>query len=152
LRQLAQNQEVLERREQVVENAKSTRQPDLAISEMIERIQTATRPTISLDATVNLDSSFTLLQTMSDPDGDRTGEVDSDEAVSTLILALRPREQLVVSLRYGLNGKDRLSLSEVGKVLSISKERVRQLQDRALSKLRTLAQEKNLENHVELSL
>ena len=44
---------------------------------MIHRIHTATRPTVSLDATFDSDSSFSLLQTMSDPEGDRTDDVDT---------------------------------------------------------------------------
>ena len=40
-------------------------------------------------------------------------------------------------------GKARLSLSQVGKVLAVSKERVRQIQDRALEKLRAAAAEEH---------
>ena len=81
---------------------------------------------------------------MSDPEGDRTGDVDTDEAVERLVRTLRPREQEVLSLRFGLGGRERLSLSQVGKVLDVSKERVRQIQDRALQKLRDLAEQDNL--------
>jgi RNA polymerase primary sigma factor len=152
LRQLAQNQEELERREQQRDNSERNERCDPPMSEMIHRIQKATRPTISLDANFDQNSSFTLLQTMSDPDGDRTAKVDSDEAVQTLIGSLRPREQLVISLRFGLSGRERLSLSQVGKVLSVSKERVRQIQDRALKKLRIVAEHENLENQFALSV
>ena len=68
-------------------------------TEMIHRIQTATRPTISLDATYDRGSSFSLLQTMSDPEGDRTGDVDSDETMQKLMSGLRPRERQVLTLR-----------------------------------------------------
>ena len=89
-------------------------------SEMIQRIHTATRPTLSLDANLDSDSNFNLMQTMSDPEGDRTGDVDMDETVGKLLQALRPREQEVLALRFGLGGKARLSLSQVGKVLEPS--------------------------------
>ena len=108
-------------------------------SEMIQRIHTATRPTISLDATLDSDSNFNLMQTMSDPEGDRTGDIDMDEAIGKMMDVLRPREQQVLALRFGLGGKSRLSLSQVGKILEVSKERVRQIQDRALEKLRAVA-------------
>ena len=65
-----------------------------------------------------------------------------------LILGLRPREQQVLSLRFGLGGKERLSLSQVGRVLEVSKERVRQIQDRAMEKLRAIAEEENLIDHL----
>ena len=51
-----------------------------------------------------------------------------------------------VALRFGLGGKPRLSLSQVGKALAVSKERVRQIQDRALEKLRAVATELGLED------
>ncbi len=118
--------------------------PGAASAEMIQRIHTATRPTISLNATSDSDSNFSLLHTMSDPEGDRTGDVEMDETVGRLMDVLRPREQQVLELRYGLGGKQRLSLSQVGKVLEVSKERVRQIQDRALEKLRAVATEEKL--------
>jgi RNA polymerase primary sigma factor len=112
--------------------------------EILRRIHTATRPTVSLDATLDAHSSFSLLQTMSDPEGDQTGEVDTDETIDRLMAGLRPREQQVLALRFGLGGGPRLSLSQVGKVLEVSKERVRQIQDRALEKLRGVAGEDGL--------
>ena len=137
LRQLAQNQDDVEVRGRV----NSTGDGQAGATELIRRIHTATRPTISLDATLDSDSNFNLLQTMSDPEGDRTGVVDMDETVGKMMDVLRPREQQVLELRFGLNGKSRLSLSQVGKVLEVSKERVRQIQDRALEKLRAVAVE-----------
>ncbi len=151
LRQLAQNQEELERQQRVREDERRNEQGD-PMSDMMHRIHAATRPTIALDATFYQDSSFTLLQTMSDPDADRTALVDSAEAVQKLIRSLRPREQQVLTLRFGLGGQERLSLSQVGKVLNVSKERVRQIQDRALNKLRIMAEQENLANRFALSL
>jgi len=140
LRQLAQNQHEVENRPPAPESADGEEAPVVS-SEMIRRIHTATRPTISLDATLDSDSNFNLLQTMSDPEGDRTADVDMDEAVGKMMDVLRPREQQVLALRFGLGGKSRLSLSQVGKVLEVSKERVRQIQDRALQKLRAVSAE-----------
>lgn len=144
LRQLAQNQEELERQDWLAKGEARQECTEGSVSEMITRIHTATRPTISFDAALEHDSSFTLLQTMSDAEGNRTGDVDTDEAVERLVRTLRPREQEVLSLRFGLGGRERLSLSQVGKVLDVSKERVRQIQDRALQKLRDLAEQDNL--------
>jgi RNA polymerase primary sigma factor len=138
LRQLAQNQEDFDQKD----GPSLLSQEATGVStEMIQRIHTATRPTISLDATFDSDSNFNLMQTMSDPEGDRTSDIDMDETVGKMMDVLRPREQQVLALRFGLNGKGRLSLSQVGKVLEVSKERVRQIQDRALEKLRAVAVE-----------
>jgi RNA polymerase primary sigma factor len=144
LRQLAQNQEELEKQEHSGASPGQSADAQAGMTEMIHRIHTATRPTVSLDATYNSESNFNLLDTMSDPEGDRTDDVDMDEVVQRLIGVLRPREQQVMSLRFGLGGKERLSLSQVGRVLEVSKERVRQIQDRALQKLRAVAEEEKL--------
>lgn len=138
LRQLAQNQDDLGHA------GAPERESAAASPEMIRRIHAATRPTVSLDATLDAESNFSLLQTMSDPEGDRTGDVDMGETVGKLLEALRPREQQVLALRFGLGGKPKLSLSQVGKVLEVSKERVRQIQDRALQKLRAVASDHGL--------
>jgi RNA polymerase primary sigma factor len=143
LRQLAQSQEEAER----AAGAKGKRPGSESLGgspEMIRRIQAATRPTVSLDATLETTSNFNLLQVMSDPEANRTGEVDMDETVGRLMEELRPREQQVLSLRFGLSGEPRLSLSQVGKVLAVSKERVRQIQDRALEKLRAIVKDNPL--------
>jgi RNA polymerase primary sigma factor len=138
LRQLAQNQEEIHAPRPVPPRAAGA----LAGSgELIRRIHAATRPTVSLDAALDNETGFSLLQTMSDPDGDHTEEFDTEEAVSRLMGCLRPREQQVLALRFGLAGKSRHSLSQVGRVLDVSKERVRQIQDRALEKLRDAAED-----------
>ena len=133
LRQLAQNQDELDR------NA-----PTDEAGAMIRHIHTATRPTLSLDAALDDETRFSLLQTMGASEGDRTDDIDRGEAVGRLMATLRPREQEVLTLRFGLKGKARQSLSQVGRALAVSKERVRQIQDRALEKLHGVAVEDNL--------
>jgi RNA polymerase primary sigma factor len=145
LRQLAQNQDEVDPRDSA---GSPGRDVPGASSEMIRRIHTATRPTLSLDATLDSDSNFNLMHVMSDPEGDRTGDVDMDETVGKMMGALRPREQQVLALRFGLGGVGRLSLSQVGKVLEVSKERVRQIQDRALEKLRAVAVEHDWDDSI----
>jgi RNA polymerase primary sigma factor len=136
LRQLAQNQDGIEGGQ--AEGASGS-------PEMIRRIHTATRPTVSLNSTLDGNSGFSLIQAMGEPESERAEDLEMDEAVGKLMGVLRPREQEVLELRYGLSGKDRLSLSQVGKVMSVSKERVRQIQDRALTKLRAAAADEALE-------
>ena len=143
LRQLAQDQE---QKEQAGSGGGPTDPPaeGVAGTEIIAFIQAATRPAVSLDATRSPGASFNLLQTITDPDADPMSRVDTDEALTRLMEGLRPREQEVLSLRFGLGGRERLSLSQVGRILAVSKERVRQIEDRALEKLRARAEEQNL--------
>jgi RNA polymerase primary sigma factor len=141
LRQLAQNQ-FSEQHLQIGEReTESSQRADWPKNELIDRIHTATQPTISLDANYDSSSSYRLIQTMSDPDGDRTIDVDTEETIEKFMEILRPREQEVLALRFGLGGRERLSLTQVGRILQVSKERVRQIEERALKKLRASARE-----------
>jgi RNA polymerase primary sigma factor len=146
LRRLAQSQLRLE---QLHGAANAEAEPSKS-DEMINCIQLATRTTLSLDACFDDDTNFSLMSTLSD--ADRTGEFDSDDGVKKLMDGLRPRERQVLCLRFGLEGGERLSLSEVGKVLAVSKERVRQIQDAALKKLRDLVKRENLIERLSLEL
>ncbi|MFM7132247.1 MAG: sigma-70 family RNA polymerase sigma factor, partial [bacterium] len=110
-------------------------------TELIQRIHTATRPTVSLNATIDFDSSFSLIHTISETEYEISDDENAGEMVARLISELRPREQQVLQLRFGLGGRQKLSLSQVGRVLAVSKERVRQIQDRALQRLREIAME-----------
>ena len=49
---------------------------------------------------------------------------------------LEPREADIIRLRFGLDGRDPLTLEEVGDQIGITRERVRQLQEQALRDLR----------------
>ena len=59
-----------------------------------------------------------------------------DEVQSVLESVLTPRERLVLQLRFGLGNSYAHSLEQVGRELSITRERVRQIEMRALAKLR----------------
>ncbi|MBQ5848039.1 MAG: sigma-70 family RNA polymerase sigma factor, partial [Treponema sp.] len=52
------------------------------------------------------------------------------------IKELKPNEKAVIIKRYGLDGKDPMTLSEIGSILGFSKERIRQLESRALNQLK----------------
>lgn len=61
------------------------------------------------------------------------------EELETILNSLDDRLRLVLELRFGLSGQNPQSLAEVGKELGVTSERARQLEVRALDKLRTLA-------------
>ena len=64
----------------------------------------------------------------------------------SLVTQLDVREQLIIEARFGLHSSGkRQTFVEIGKRLNISKERVRQLAERALLKLRTLAEDLNFD-------
>jgi len=66
--------------------------------------------------------------------------------LESLLNALDERERKIIELRYGLTGEEPKTLTEVGDALGISRERVRQLEQRALKKLKNLAMKKHLKD------
>ena len=115
--------------------------PHHVAAESLQRIRTAARAAVSLDETRG-QTAFRLLRAMSD--GARDRDDDLEEAVGKWMAPLRPRERQVLSYRFGLGGSPQLSLSKVGQILGVSKERVRQIQEAALKVLRTNASPDNL--------
>ena len=110
-----------------------------AATESLQRIRSATRPAIPLDQAI-----IGRFHTPSDPLMDQAEHNEQREAVGRWLESLRPRERQVISYRFGLGGMPRLSLRQVGEVLNVSKERVRQIQDAALKLLRSKASLDNL--------
>ena len=109
--------------------------------EHLTHLQTATRAPVSLNAVLDDDSDFKLTEAMPDNESQtlRTNS-ERQEALTFLMENLRPRERKFLDLRFGLTGNGTHSLRQIGHLLRISKERVRQIQNRALEKLRASAE------------
>lgn len=59
-----------------------------------------------------------------------------EEDISELLQTLTEREQKIITCRFGINGETPLTLEQLGKKLGYSKERIRQLEDLAIRKMR----------------
>jgi RNA polymerase primary sigma factor len=109
--------------------------------EHLTHLQTATRAPVSLNAVLDDDSDFKLTEAMPDNESSTLRQnSERQEALHYLMDNLRPRERRVLDLRFGLTGNGTHSLRQIGHLLRISKERVRQIQNRALEKLRASAE------------
>ena len=95
----------------------------------------------SPDATI---SDFLPDENETSPDQDLL-LTSEKEVIDKLLSVLSPREKLVVQLRYGLTDGNEYTLAELGSILELSRERVRQIQEEALDKLRHPARLKYLE-------
>ena len=84
------------------------------------------------------------MSTLTYPAREEETSSELDEFLVVLMRQLKPREQVVLQLRFGLGGQECHSLSQVSEVLDVSKERIRQIQEGALEKLRSLARGKVL--------
>lgn len=104
---------------------------------------------LSLDTPINTeDDTLTLegaISISNTEDVERDiHEEDLKRAIKLLLDVLSQREKDVIILRFGLDDEDPKTLSEVGEILGISRERVRQIEKRALRKLRSMAKNKNI--------
>jgi RNA polymerase primary sigma factor len=66
------------------------------------------------------------------------------EALRKVLEMLSPRERAVLELRYGLDGKPPRTLDEVGRTFNVTRERIRQIENQSLKKLRALADSQTL--------
>ena len=99
--------------------------------------------TSSLDAPVNGDEGRSFLGDLI-PDGGDEEPLDKvergihHEQLGRWLSHLSDQERRVLELRFGLEGEERHTLAEIGRLLDVSRERVRQVELKALRKLRNL--------------
>ncbi len=63
------------------------------------------------------------------------------EKAVRLLNEIEPREAQILTLRFGLNGQEAMTLKEIGKEMGLTRERVRQIQRNALQRLNELMSE-----------
>lgn len=111
---------------------------DLEPAQIREFLILARQP-VSLDLRVG-DNQDTELQDLLEDDGDSPETYTVQESLRQdldgLLSELTPQQREVLTLRFGLNDGNELSLAKVGQCMSISRERVRQLERQALDHLR----------------
>ena len=123
----------------------------MAVTEVDDLLHVTEQP-VSLDAPSDIDNRLSLADTLEDPMGMAPADIASQhllgEELHRALSSLTQRERDVVRLRYGIGDGRSRTLLEVGKELSISRERVRQLEMVALAKLRHAAQAQKLRDNV----
>lgn len=105
----------------------------------------------SINALVGEEEESELIDFIIDKDNKGVFEEVADkmlkEVITSLLDTLTPKEERVLSLRYGLkDGKER-TLEEVGKFYNVTRERIRQIESKALKKLRHPSRLRKLENY-----
>lgn len=109
------------------------------------------RSTFSLDQGMGENNDYSLHETLEDTttpaQSDCVLERDRTQLLGEWIRGLRPREQEILSLRYGLVDDQPLTLEEIGKLQGVTRERIRQIEMNALKKLRRMAADKRMEFH-----
>jgi RNA polymerase primary sigma factor len=108
---------------------------------------------VSLDKPIDDDEERSLMNVLENPDG-----LESDSRLITeslkselgrVISKLSKREETIITMYFGLDGSKYKSLEEIGVKLELSKERVRQIKDKAIRKMRMASRRTSLKTYLE---
>ncbi len=125
-------------------------QRDVTVGEIAERLGVAEaevletmmkgRPETSLDRTFEEGDDRNLLSTIPDESvdlaDDAVSERDCRAQIEGVLATLEDRERYIVRSYYGLDGEEPLTLEQIGGSMDLTRERVRQLKERALGRMR----------------
>jgi RNA polymerase primary sigma factor len=123
------------------------RELDLTLDE-VEQIRRSAQTPVSLEKPVGDDEESEFGHFLTDELAPQPDEVAEDvlrkEALVKILHTLSERERRVLELRYGLNGEQPRTLDEVGRTFQVTRERIRQIENQSLKKLRALADSQKL--------
>ncbi|MBI5018610.1 MAG: sigma-70 family RNA polymerase sigma factor [Deltaproteobacteria bacterium] len=106
----------------------------------VHRLVSLRRKNLSLDQPLNSDGDFTLQDKLEDASIEDPADAIHEEKMRGHLLAklacLTEREQTILSLRFGLEDGNGLTLEKIGERFGLTRERIRQIQGEALDKLR----------------
>ena len=144
-------------KEFVLENGEEPSEEEMAEklnlrSEEVKELEMYSRSVRSLDEVVNEEEGGVLLDFVMDerskrPEEEAVYSVLKDD-VSEILETLDKRELKVISRRFGLNDCKLMTLDEIGKEEKITRERVRQIEAKALRKIAPKARRKHLDDYV----
>ncbi len=116
--------------------------------EKIAEILKAARETISLESTVGNDDESTIGDFVEDSNvlspEDAASQMMLHEQIEKVLNTLNSREAMVLKMRYGLIDGKAKTLEEVGQYFNVTRERIRQIEVKALRKLRHPSRSKHL--------
>ena len=108
--------------------------------ESVNEVLTIAREPMSLDAKVNDDSESSVIDFVHDPDAtspcDPLDLRELRDQIDDVLATLTPREEKVIRMRFGLGEATNYSLEEIGTRFALTRERIRQIEIKALRKLR----------------
>ena len=120
--------------------------------EKIHHIMKISQETVSLEAPVGDDEEDSILgEFLEDekeilPDQSTARRLLRDQ-LKQILMDLQPREQKILQMRFGLNKEIPRTLEEVGKEFGVTRERIRQIEAKALEKIRKHHQIKKIEDY-----
>jgi len=116
--------------------------------EKIEEILAASKETVSLESPISGDEESTMGDFIHDDSMEQPEEAAMKmllrEQIDQILDTLSPREAMVLKMRYGLLDGKTKTLEEVGQFFNVTRERIRQIEVKALRKLRHPSRSKQL--------
>ncbi len=124
---------------------------EVPVKKAEQMIQVARRP-LSLETPTDEDEDSVLGDFIEDAEALAPAEAVTQnmlkEQIQDILLSLPPREVRILQLRYGLVDGESYTLEEVGKKLGVTRERVRQIEAQALSRLRHPTHSRKLKDYL----
>jgi RNA polymerase primary sigma factor len=106
----------------------------------IQQYRDASKAPISLDAPIGADEPQRISEVVADPNAaapfDRLVRENDTELVHAVLATLTPRENTILAMRFGLDDGKPKTLEEIGEQMGVTRERIRQIQEEALKKMR----------------
>jgi RNA polymerase primary sigma factor len=105
----------------------------------VNRVWTVAQGTISLETPIGAEEEQSLGHVIEDPNGmrafEQVSEVDQVNAVCDVLSELTPKEERVIRMRFGIGMDREATLEDIGQLFGVTRERVRQIESKALHKL-----------------
>ncbi len=125
---------------------------DLTV-EQVEATLSAVREPMQIDELVGDEEDRPREDLLADTDSELPEQATAremlTEAISAVLATLPPREATILRLRYGLKDGESYSMAQIGEIMGYSRERIRQLQHEALSKIRRMDHDLGLVDFLE---
>ena len=108
--------------------------------QVVNRVWTVAQGTISLETPIGSEEDQSLGHVIEDPNGmrafEQVSEVDQVNAVCDVLGELTAKEERVIRMRFGIGMDREATLEDIGQLFGVTRERVRQIEFKALHKLK----------------
>jgi len=115
----------------------------------IKKLEDINKPGLSLEAPLYEDDEGSLLEYIPEERVDLEEDLNRTlmvESINDSLTSLTDRQARILELYYGLNGERPLTLEEIGEIFEVTRERIRQIREQAMKKLRHSSHNVELEN------
>src|SRR3982075_2179166 len=120
--------------------------------EEVAKTMSISQTHLSLDAPMTPGEDNRLLDylpdTMNPTPDEETFDKALTESIALALSGLKERESKILRLYFGLDGEEPMTLEQIGSLLGITRERVRQIKEKALSRLRHVSRARALESYL----